>query len=149
LRELITGARPKDEGMVVATPYEEVLKAQENRTRYQAVDPVERQRLGQRGREVQEFRLQRQKVETGAGAAQPDKERRPARVKLPRSPVVARPADQLGPEHAAPQRHEAPAPDLKVEPKPRQPRGESGAGSNANDSPQGKSQGKREKKSKE
>jgi len=126
-RELIASGRSNDPDLVVAQPYDEVLKAQESRTRFQAVNEAERQRLAQQNRDVQVFREQRQKIETDAGAAQPDQVRRPARVKLPRSPVVARPADQLGPDHVVPQRHQAPEPDLKVEPKPRQPRGESGA----------------------
>jgi len=118
-----------DPALIVATPYNELLKNQENRTRFQAVEPAERQRLGRRSRDVQEFRTQRQKIEADSGEPQPQKERerRPARVKVPRSPFVARPADQLGPNHVVPQRHQAREPDLKVQPKRRQPRDESGA----------------------
>ena len=35
------------------------------------------------------------------------------------SPIVAKPADELGKDHTPPKAHETPKPDLKVEPQPR------------------------------
>ena len=60
----------------------------------------------------------------------------PAKVRLPRSPIVAKPADQLGKDQAPPKTYEAPQPDPKVQPKPR---GES------RDKPRGESKGKPKK----
>ena len=43
----------------------------------------------------------------------------PARVTLPRSPIVAKPGADLGKNHAPPKTYEAPKPDPKVAAKPR------------------------------
>jgi hypothetical protein len=43
----------------------------------------------------------------------------PTVVKLPRSPIVGKSADQLGKGQAPPDKHKVPEPDLKVEPKPK------------------------------
>ena len=76
---------------------------------------------GQRGQEVQRFGAERQKLETrvaAPSAASLGKGLAPAKVTLPRSPMVARPIAELDKGHAPPQMHAAPKPDLKVEPKP-------------------------------
>ena len=104
-----------------------MLKSQGNQNRYQPVEQSERERVGKRSQDVQQFRKQRQQLEGDAAVSRPEQARQPARVKLPRSPVVAQPADQLDKDHALPERHQAPAPDLQVNPKPRQRRGQPGA----------------------
>ena len=94
--------------------------------RFQPVDVAEKQVLVQRGKEVQKFREERQKLETHAAvrsADEPAKEFAPARVIIPRSPIVAQRAEELGKDRAPPKRHEAPEPDLKVQPKPKKQAG--------------------------
>jgi hypothetical protein len=116
--KLSSGAR----NPVVAVPFSQFTKNPSSPLRFQPVDQSERQRLGQHVQDVQRFRDQRQKLETTAGApsaAPLAKELAPARVPLPRSPIVARPAAELGKAYVPPQIHEAPKPDLRVEPKPR------------------------------
>ena len=125
--DLLVKGQSNDRSLFVATPYDEMLKSQETLTRYQPVDQSERERFGKRGHDVQQFRKQRQQLEADTAEARPDRERQPARVKSPRSPVVAQPADQLDKDQALPERHQAPAPDLQVNPKPRQRRGQPGA----------------------
>ena len=130
-QELITSGRAEDPGRVVARPYGDVMKSEEGRIRFQQVDQALRQRLSQRGLEIEKFRAERQKLETDAADAstgRPVRELQPARIRLPRSPIVARSADQLGQDHALPSKPDAPPPDLKVEPKPR-PVGKSQGGS--------------------
>ena len=107
---------------MVATPLDQLAKSKDSPLRFQPVDTAERQKLAQHGQEVQRFREERQKLETKAAvrpAEKPSKEFEPARVRLPRSPIVAKPVAELGKDHAPPKTYEAPAPDPKVAPKPR------------------------------
>ena len=89
--------------------------------RFQPVAREERQKLAQRGQEVQQSRDQRRTLEAKAvdtAARKPGAAFEPAKVTLPRSPIVAKPANQLGRNQAPPQAQRAPRPDLKVQPKP-------------------------------
>ncbi|MGA7700043.1 MAG: hypothetical protein WCB27_10570, partial [Thermoguttaceae bacterium] len=105
---------------VVAAQLDELRRNQNSASRFQPVDQVERQRLARQAQDVQRYRQQRQNLEastvrvpaaTGAFA--------PARVTLPRSPIVARPVTELGRDYAPPKTYAAPNPDLKVAAKPR------------------------------
>jgi hypothetical protein len=90
--------------------------------RFQSVDQAERQRLSQNRQEVYRFRDQRQEWEAKAAAAlAADAAHRgaPDRMKLPPSPILAKPADQLGKDYTPPKVHEAPPLDNGVQPKPR------------------------------
>jgi hypothetical protein len=105
----------------LAVPFAQFTKNQNGPLRFQAVDPAERQKLAQHGQEVQRFSASRQKLESSAApAAVPGaKAPAPARVKLPVSPIAARPAAAVAKDHVPPQAHVAPRPDLTVEAKPR------------------------------
>ena len=114
--------RSRERSPAVAVPFSQFTKNPSSPQRFQPVDPLERQKLGQHGQEVQRFREERQKLETRVATPstdQPSKQFTPARVPLPRSPIVARPGAELGKSHAPPQTHESPKPDLRVEAKPR------------------------------
>jgi hypothetical protein len=114
--------RSRETNPMVAAPFSQFRKSPNSSRRFQPVDQVERQKLGQHAQEVQRFREQRQKLETTAAAPSvtaPPKELAPARVPLPRSPFVARPVTDLGKDHAPPQMYEAPKPDFGVVAKPR------------------------------
>jgi len=111
-----------DRRVVVATSLAQLAGNKDSRIRFQPLDNEERQKLTQRGREVQTFREERHKLETAAAdtpAEKPSKERKPAKVTLRKSPIVARPAAELGKDHAPPKRPEPPKPDPKVEAKPK------------------------------
>ena len=61
------------------------------------------------------------KLETNAAAAPaaiPANRGEPARRKLPRSPIVAKSADQLDKDHTPPQPHARPSRTTSVQPKP-------------------------------
>lgn len=112
----------RERSLAVATSLDQLARSKENRLRFQAVDKLERQNLVKHGHEVQRLRQERQKLETQAAATplgKPSKEFVPPKVTLPRSPIAARPGDQLGKDHVPPRTYEAPKPDPKVEPKPR------------------------------
>jgi hypothetical protein len=122
-RSLITseavsrGRRP-----LVATSLDQLTKSKDSRLRFQTVDAAERQRLAQRGQEVQRLREERQRLETEAAdarAATAAKKPVPAKVRLPGSPIVAKPRAETGKDHAPPKTYKAPKPDLKVQPTPR------------------------------
>ena len=107
---------------VVAAPLDDLRRSQNSPLRFQPVDQAERQRLAQQAQDVQRFREQRQKLETSAAGAPAEtrtKEFAPARVRLPGSPIVAKPGADLGKDHAPPKMYEAPKPDPTVAAKPR------------------------------
>ncbi|NMC21338.1 MAG: BcpO-related WXXGXW repeat protein, partial [Thermogutta sp.] len=115
-------ARARERGLVVAAPLSQFTRSPNSPLRFQPVDQLERQKLGQHGQEVQRFREERRRLETPAAATSAvprSKDFAPARVPLPRSPVVSRPVRELGQGHAPPRKHEASKPDPTVEPKPR------------------------------
>ncbi len=107
---------------MIATPFDQLIKSKDSPLRFQPLDTAERQRLRQRGQEVQKLREERRKLETDA-VDRPQERRSqkfvPVRVKLPGSPIVARSDAELGKDQAPPKVYTAPNPDPKVEPKPR------------------------------
>jgi hypothetical protein len=116
------GVRSGETNPAVAAPFSQFTKSQNSPLRYQPVDQLERQKLGQRGQDVQRFREERQKLETAAAAPsaeQPGKQFAPATGRLPLSPIVARPNAELGKDHVPPRMYVAPKPDFTVEAKPR------------------------------
>lgn len=118
-------SKSRESGLIVAASLDQLAKSKESPIRFQAVDSAEKQILVQRGKEVRKFREERQKLEIHAAdrsADEPVKEFAPARVIIPRSPIVAKRPDEFAKDRAPPKRHEIPEPDLKIEAKPRQPR---------------------------
>ncbi|MGD9856940.1 MAG: hypothetical protein AB7U20_18480 [Planctomycetaceae bacterium] len=144
------GLKEQDRGRVFAQPLERYTKAQDGPVRFQPLNTDDRQRFGRQGLDVRTHREARQKLETQTvppTAGRPVRASEPARIPLPRSPVVAPPADQLGREFAPPKTHQFPQPDPNVVPKPRQPRGRPEARGNPNlikpqENPQGQPKGR-------
>jgi hypothetical protein len=144
--KLLAGAvKSSQNSQVVATQFNQMASRKDTPLRFQPVANEERQQLTQRRQEVQKFTGERQQLETRASPAATEKPARisePAKVKLSRSPIVAKSADQLGKGQAPPKRPDAPKPDLKVEPKPRK------AGGTA-EPPKGESKAKRVERAEE
>ena len=116
------GARSPEANPAVAVPFSQFTKSQNSPIRYQPVDQSERQKLGQRGQDVQRFGEERQKLEAAAASAsgkRPARQSSPATGRLPTSPIVARPNAELGKDHVPPQIHVAPKADLTIQAKPR------------------------------
>ena len=61
IRFSASAARPNEKSLVVALSLDQLAKRRDNSTRFQPVVKVERQQLAQRGQEVQQFRVERQK----------------------------------------------------------------------------------------
>lgn len=121
---LKTGDASLEKNLVAATSLEEVASSKDTALRFQPVTKDEQQALAKHGQEVRQFGVERQKRESKTAktsSEKPTTESEPARVKLPKSPILARSPDQLGKDHAPPKSHEAPPSDPKVEPKPRAP----------------------------
>jgi hypothetical protein len=149
-----SGLKSRESGLVVAASLDQLAKSKESPIRFQLVDSAEKQNLVQRGKEVRKFREERQVLETqavDASAHDQLKASEPARVKLPKSAIVAKPAAELGKDRTPPKRHEAPAPDPKVEAKPRKARAKAEApkaesrdkpDADSKDQPKGKSKKK-------
>jgi hypothetical protein len=123
----------KQNRVMVATSMAQLAKRKDTPTRFQPVASEERQKLAQRGPEVQKSREQRQALEAhvvDTAARKPNGQFEPAKARLPKSPIVAKPAGQLGKNHAPPRALRAPKPDPKIQPKSEssghQPSGERG-----------------------
>jgi hypothetical protein len=122
--QLTINARGGQGRIMMAAPLEQLAARKDNPVRFQPVARGDRQTLAQRGREVQQSRDQRRAVEaravvpTGRNAAEAGA---PAKVSVPRSPIVARPAGQRGKNPAPPAVPQAPRPDPKVQPKAEAP----------------------------
>jgi hypothetical protein len=140
----LRAAQARERGFAVATPLEELRRDKDNRLRFQPVDQLERQRLGQQGQDVRRFSEERQRLETtaaDASAKKPSREFVPTKVRLPRSPIMAKPVAELAKDQAPPKRYATPKPDPKVQPKPKgESRGKSSGESKGKSS--GKSKGK-------
>jgi hypothetical protein len=88
--------------------------------RFQPVARDERQKLAQRGPDVQKSREQRRTVEAqvvDTAARKPNGRVEPTKVKLPKSPIVAKPAGQFAKSQAPPRAQQTPKPDPKIQPK--------------------------------
>jgi hypothetical protein len=106
----------------VASLLDDVRRNQNSRLRFQPVDPSERKQFNQYGQEVQRFREERQKLETNAPGAPAETRTKafvPAKVKLPGSPIVAKPGAEFGKDRTPPKMYEAPKPDPNVAAKSR------------------------------
>lgn len=108
-------------GLVVAARLDKLAKGGDGPVRLRAVDAAEKQKLARRVEEVRKFREERRALEAPAKSP-PPKASGPDRVRLPKPAAAAKPAD-VGKGQTPPRRHEAPAPDPKVEAKPRGQRG--------------------------
>ncbi|MDD5260797.1 MAG: hypothetical protein PHD76_03015 [Methylacidiphilales bacterium] len=113
-------ARVAQNHVTVAMPLGQLAQRKDNPVRFQPVAREERQKLAQRGQEVQQSRDQRRTLEaktvdtaarTTGGVATPVK------VQLPRSPIVAKTTNQMGSNKTPPEALQAPKPDLKLQPK--------------------------------
>ncbi len=106
--------------VIVAAPIDQLAKRKDSPVKFQAVAKDERQRMVQRGQEVQKYREERQTLEAKSMATTPGKAGavvEPARVQLPRSPIVAKPVSQMGKGQAPPQAPRAPKADTALPPK--------------------------------
>lgn len=112
-------AESRQNRVMVATPISQLAKRKDSPMRFQPVAKDERQKLAQRGQEVQKSRDQRRTLEArtvDTAARKPGAVLEPAKVPLPRSPIVAKPASQLGRNQAPPKTQPAPKPDPKFQP---------------------------------
>lgn len=104
----------------VATSFDQMAKRKDGPMKFQPVAKAERQQLAQRGQEVQKSRDERRTLEAKVvDTAAPNSGRavEPTKVKLPRSPIVGKSANQLGRGQTPPQAQQAPKPDSKSQPK--------------------------------
>lgn len=107
--------------VVVATSIDQLARRRDGPMRFQPVAREERQKLAQRGHEVQQSRDQRRTLETkavGPTARKSGGAFEPAKAQLPRSPIVAKSANQLGRNQSPPKAQQTPRPDPKFQPKP-------------------------------
>ena len=113
--------------LVVAKTLDELVKNPDNPIRFRPLDKPQREQFGKHQQAVRQQRDQRQKAEiqvADPSAVRPKSvgETSRAKVKLPKSPIMAPSADRLGKDFAPPKRHEAPQADPKIAPTVRKPR---------------------------
>jgi hypothetical protein len=117
-------AESRQNRVLVATSIGQLARRNESPMRFQPVAREERQKLVQRGQEVQQSRDQRRTLETRSGeltARTPGRVFEPDKVRLPKSPIVAKPASPFGRNQAPPREQRAPKPDPKFQPNPETP----------------------------
>jgi len=114
---------PSDSGparnVPVAMPIRQLAARRDNLVKFQPVATAERQRLVQRVHEVQQARETRRTLEArGGNTAGPVSTERiePARVQLPRSPIVARPPGSAGRNQTPPPAPRTPKSEPRVRP---------------------------------
>jgi hypothetical protein len=112
----------RENRVMVAAPISQLAKRTDSPVRFQPVAQQEREQLSQRSRELQTSRDQRRTLEDKPmETRKPGATIEPAKVQLPRSPIVAPPANQLGRNQAPPKPQTTPKPDLKVQPRAEPP----------------------------
>jgi hypothetical protein len=120
-RTISAGPAEPRQNRIMATPINQLAKRKDGPIRFQPVAKDERQKLAQRGQEVQKSREQRRTLEArpaDTSAQRPGGVSEPAKVQLPRSPIVAKPGNQFDKNQAPPKAQQAPKLNLKGQPKP-------------------------------
>jgi len=117
-----SGMSSREKSVEIARPFTQLATRKDSALRFQPVVQEERQQIVRRGQEITKFRQERSRLESTAvdpSAQQTSRKFQPSKVRTTRSPIVAKPVEQLGKGQAPPKRHEAPRPDPKVEPRSR------------------------------
>jgi hypothetical protein len=103
----------------VTTSLDDLARRKDGGQKFQPVDKAEQQQFNSHGQEYRKFVAQRQQLEGNSAnesAGDPARSVQPGLRKLPRSPFVATPVDQLGGNYAPPKRHEVLKPELQIQP---------------------------------
>ena len=119
-------ATTSNSAAVLATSLDDLAQSKDSQIRLQPVNEAEREQYSVRGRESRKFLGQRQQLEANAAVAataDTGQAAGPATANFAKSPFVGTNAEQLGRDGAPPQRYEALKPDLAVEPRSRNYRG--------------------------
>ena len=109
----------KQNHALVAMPIHQLATSKASTLGLQPLASAERQKLAQRGQEVQKSRDLRRTIESKpveTSGRKPGAVRGPAKAPLPRSPIVAKPANQFVRNQAPPKAQQAPNPDLRIQP---------------------------------
>lgn len=122
----IPEADRRAESLAVAEPLDRLVKSGDGgRLRFQAVDKKDRERFVSQREEIGKFARERRQLETRDAKVATEESAAPAtRVKINRSPVVARQSDRPGKGEAPPERLAPRASEQQAEPK-KLPKGES------------------------
>ena len=121
-REWKSRASSNDNDFGVAASLAQVATSKDGPVRFQPLDKNERQQQARRGRELQKFRVERQRREISVArtsAADTSTHSKPTRMKLSTSPILARSANELSEGQRPPRRYEALKPNSQVQTKAR------------------------------
>lgn len=113
----------------IATSLDDLARRKDGGQRFQPVDKAEQQQFNSHGQEYRKFLAQRQELEGKARnklASDPGNSAQPGLRKLPQSPFVSTPVDQLGGNNGPPKRHEVLKPDLQTQPQSKRSGGTQG-----------------------
>lgn len=114
-------AEAREQQLMMATPLDQMAKQKDSPMRIQQVPAKERQRMAELGREVRKTRDQRRSLEAEGvnnSSAKTEREIKPTKVRLPKSPIMGKERAKFSPKQAPPKRQQAPA---TAEPKTRKP----------------------------
>jgi len=116
LREMPNGGRGfkgRNADYTVASPIEQFAKSEGDGKRFKKLEQPARERIVAQRQEMRTFRDERKKVESGGGPLREKAEGsevRAAKVKVARSPIMGKKAEQLAKEEAPPPRRKNAAP---------------------------------------
>lgn len=125
LQKRTKGGQPAEGELLVATSVDRIAKVEGSPIRLRKINSEERQNLVKQSQEVQHLRAERKKGEAAERDQQPGKNEKVAerpKLRLPKSPIVAKTDGAAGQDQAPPKAPEAPKVDTRVEPKARAPR---------------------------
>ncbi len=110
---------PKVETRKPATPFPPVTKIERSASKFQPLSKKERKRIDQRNKEVIVYTDKRQKLETRTiktPTLKTSKKTAPSKLKLPKSPIAAKPNARVSTQKVPPNRYKAPKLNPTVEP---------------------------------
>lgn len=110
-----TDARRGDRSFTLTRSSDQGARGDNDGVRFRAVDKDARQQVAQRGKDIQRFRDERKRVESDGSVENNPNRSEPIRIKARRSPIAAKPTNQLDKDDSPPKRPESPQPDPKVE----------------------------------
>jgi hypothetical protein len=125
-------AEAREQQLLMATPFEQMAKREDNPMRIERVAANEREKIVEMNREVRKTREQRRTLETegvNISRDQVEREFKPTKARLAASPIVGRSRDRFDEKKAPPQPQRASVADREKERPGRQP----GVGKNRGD----------------
>jgi hypothetical protein len=104
---------------LLAMSFNDLKKSKDLALRFQPLNPSEKHKFAQNAKQIQQYQVQRQKLETvaaGKSAVNISKQFNTQKVKLPGSPIASKSIAELSKNSVPPKIYQPPKPNLKIDP---------------------------------